>query len=169
MLLPDPLGLEGSSLLTTSMMPPFGSRRVPSEHRRIRGELRRIHLLIHLLRLYEKPSTADQPPHHEADHGSIYERFAACTQPLVVFAHPAVMVDPGKGAFHYPAARQDLKSIGCSKSLCQSAFLPSLANSCTHVTLALPRGQVCADLRLTPHSIQASSQCPVSLPLFSPL
>ena len=30
-------------------------------------------------RLYEKPSTADQPPQHEADHGSIYERFAACT------------------------------------------------------------------------------------------
>src|SRR5215213_8263205 len=42
MLLPDPLRPEGSSLSTTSMMPPFGLRRVPSEHRRIRGEVRRI-------------------------------------------------------------------------------------------------------------------------------
>jgi hypothetical protein len=26
-----------------------------------------------LERLYEKPSQADQPPHHEATHGSIFE------------------------------------------------------------------------------------------------
>jgi hypothetical protein len=50
------------------------------------GEVRR----IHLLRLYEKPSKAGQTPHDEATHGSIYQRFAACTQPLVVFAHPPV-------------------------------------------------------------------------------
>jgi hypothetical protein len=30
-------------------------------------------------RLYEKASKVGQPPHHEATHGSIYERFAACT------------------------------------------------------------------------------------------
>jgi hypothetical protein len=33
----------------------------------------------HLLRLYEKASNSGQPPHHEATHGSIYERFAART------------------------------------------------------------------------------------------
>src|ERR687897_3785409 len=43
-----------------------------------------------LERLYEKPSKASQTPHDEATHGSIYQRFAACTQPLVVFAHPPV-------------------------------------------------------------------------------
>src|SRR5215217_1263412 len=30
-------------------------------------------------RLYEKSSNASQPPRHEANHGSIYERFAART------------------------------------------------------------------------------------------
>src|SRR5919107_6075668 len=39
-------------------------------------------------RLYEKVSSADKAPPHEANHGSIYQRFAARTQPLVVFAHP---------------------------------------------------------------------------------
>jgi hypothetical protein len=32
-----------------------------------------------LERLYEKVSNAGQSPHHEATHGSIYERFAART------------------------------------------------------------------------------------------
>jgi hypothetical protein len=30
-------------------------------------------------RLYEKSSQADQPPQHEANHRSIYQRFAART------------------------------------------------------------------------------------------
>ena len=30
-------------------------------------------------RLYEKPSNTGEPPRHEANHGSIYERFAART------------------------------------------------------------------------------------------
>ena len=34
---------------------------------------------IPVLRLYEKSSEADQPPQHEATHGSIYERLAART------------------------------------------------------------------------------------------
>ena len=34
---------------------------------------------IPLPRLYEKVSSADKAPRHEADHGSIYERFAART------------------------------------------------------------------------------------------
>src|SRR5215203_424795 len=35
-------------------------------------------------RLYEKASRAGQSPQHEANHASIYERFAARTPPLVV-------------------------------------------------------------------------------------
>ena len=38
-------------------------------------ELRR----ILLPKLYEKVSSAGKTPHHEANHGSIYERFAART------------------------------------------------------------------------------------------
>jgi hypothetical protein len=30
-------------------------------------------------RLFEEASSASQSPHHEANHGSIYERFAART------------------------------------------------------------------------------------------
>jgi hypothetical protein len=61
---------------------------------------------IHLLRLYENPSKAGQPPRHEADHASIYQRFPARTRPLVVFAHPPVLVDPRNSPFHYPPPRQ---------------------------------------------------------------
>src|SRR5215216_1276409 len=63
-------------------------------------------------RLYEKPSKAGQPPHHEATHSSIYERFAACTELLVVFAHPPVLVYPRKRPLHYPSTRQHLKALG---------------------------------------------------------
>src|SRR5215204_2600547 len=64
---------------------------------------------IPLLRLYEKASSASQSPQHEATHGSVHERLAGFTQLLVVFAHPPVVADPGKGAFHHPAAWEDLK------------------------------------------------------------
>src|SRR3954452_9410920 len=37
---------------------------------------------IPLLRLYEKPSSASQPPHHQASYCSVHERFATSTQPL---------------------------------------------------------------------------------------
>ena len=51
-------------------------------------------------RLYEKPSNTGEPPRHEANHGSIYERLAARTQPLVIFAHPPLLVDPRNSPFH---------------------------------------------------------------------
>jgi hypothetical protein len=54
------------------------------------NELRR----IPLLKLYEKVSNTDEPPRHETNHGSVHERLAARTQPLVIFAHPPVLVDP---------------------------------------------------------------------------
>src|ERR671912_2100517 len=45
-------------------------------------------LRIPLPRLYEKSSNTGEPPRHEANHGSVHQRFAARTQPLIVFAHP---------------------------------------------------------------------------------
>jgi hypothetical protein len=58
-----------------------------------------------LERLYEKPSNTGEPPRHEANHASIYERLAARTRPLVVFAHPPVLIDPGDRPLHYPSSR----------------------------------------------------------------
>src|SRR5215217_5989098 len=71
------------------------------------GELRR----ISFMRLYEKASNAGQPPRHEANHGSIYQRFAARTQPLEIFAHPPVVVDPRKRSLHNPPPRQHLEAF----------------------------------------------------------
>src|SRR5215210_621154 len=45
-------------------------------------------------RLYEKSSNTGEPPRHEANHGSLHQRFPARTQPLVIFAHPPLLVDP---------------------------------------------------------------------------
>src|SRR5215208_6634143 len=70
------------------------------------GELPR----IPIPRLYEKSSQADQPPQHETTHGSIYQRFPARTKPLVIFAHPPVVVDPRKRAFYHPPPRQHLET-----------------------------------------------------------
>src|SRR5215217_634759 len=47
-----------------------------------------------LPRLYEKSSNSGESPRHEANHGSVHQRFAARTKPLVVFAHPPLLVDP---------------------------------------------------------------------------
>jgi hypothetical protein len=75
---------------------------------RLRGSTRRLVRIFRqsLEKLYEKVSTAGQPPRHEANHGSIYERFSARTQPLVIFTHPPVVVDPRKRPLHHPPARQ---------------------------------------------------------------
>src|SRR3954468_19488029 len=51
-----------------------------------------------LERLYEKSSNTREPPRHEANHGSVHQRFPARTQPLVIFAHPPVLIDPGDRA-----------------------------------------------------------------------
>src|SRR5215207_5728286 len=63
-------------------------------------------------RLYEKPSNTGEPPRHEANHGSIHERFSARTRPLVVFAHPPVVVDPSYSPLHYPPPRQHQEAFG---------------------------------------------------------
>src|SRR5215203_6442898 len=78
--------------MQASSAPPKGSQ----------NELRR----ILLLRLYGKSSSAGEAPRHEADHGSVHQRFPARTQPLVVFAHPPLLIDPGDRALHHPPARE---------------------------------------------------------------
>jgi hypothetical protein len=49
------------------------------------------HPRIPLPRLYEKVSSAGKSPQHEANHGSIYQRFAARTLPLEIFANPPLL------------------------------------------------------------------------------
>src|SRR3954451_892912 len=63
-------------------------------------------------RLYVKSSNASEPPHHEAAHGSVHQRFPARTQPLVIFAHPPVLIDPGDRPLHHPPPRQHLEAFG---------------------------------------------------------
>ena len=87
---------------------------------------------IPLPRLYEKSSNAGDSPRHEADHGSIYERFSTRTRPLVVLAHPPVLVDPGDRPLHHPSSRQHLEKPLGGNSLCQSTTTPSLAHSLAH-------------------------------------
>src|SRR5918993_365705 len=69
-------------------------------------------LRIPLLRLYEKSSNTGEPPRHEANHGSIYQRFAARTQPFVVLAHPPLLVDPSERTLHHPPPRQHHEAFG---------------------------------------------------------
>src|SRR5215212_2857182 len=68
-------------------------------------------------RLYEKVSNTGKPPRHEADHGSVHQRLAARTRPLVVFAHPPVLVEPRKCPLYYPSTRQHLKAFRGHKIL----------------------------------------------------
>jgi hypothetical protein len=57
-----------------------------------------------------KLSATSQPPNHQADHGRVDERFRACAQPLVIFAHPPVLVCPRTCPLHHPSAGQSLVS-----------------------------------------------------------
>ena len=81
-----PLSREGCYLLkavgnTSSGSPPLAAPRANF------SELR-------LERLYEKPSNTGEPPRHEANHRSVHQCFPTCTQLLVVFAHPPLLLDP---------------------------------------------------------------------------
>src|SRR5215210_6901311 len=83
------------------------------------------------MRVYEKSSNTGDPPRHQADHGSIYERFSTRTRPLVVLAHPPVLVDPRDRPLHHPSPRQHHEAFR-GHQFCQSAFTPSLAHSLAH-------------------------------------
>jgi hypothetical protein len=67
---------------------------------------------IHLLRLYGKSSNSGETPRHEADHGSVHQRFAARTKPLVVLAHPPLLIDPRQRTLHHPPTRQHQEAFG---------------------------------------------------------
>jgi hypothetical protein len=74
-------------------------------------------LRITIPRLYEKASNTGKPPRHEANHGSIYQRLAARTQPLVVLTHPPLLVDPRQRTLHHPPPRQHHEAFGGHKFL----------------------------------------------------
>src|SRR5215216_5132344 len=65
----------------------------------------------------EKSSNTSEPPRHEANHGSVHQRLPARTRPLVVFAHPPVVVDPCQCPLHYPPTRQHYEALGGQQSL----------------------------------------------------
>src|SRR5260370_41862138 len=66
------------------------------------------------LRLCEKASGAigSYPSQHDADHGEIDPGFFAAGEQLVVLPQTPAGAEPGKGAFHHPAPRQDLEAAG---------------------------------------------------------
>jgi hypothetical protein len=86
---------------------------------------------ITLPRLYEKSSNTGETPRHEANHGSVHQRLATRTQPLVIFAHPPLLVDPCQCPLHHPSPRQHHEAFG-GNSLRQSTLTPSLAHSLAH-------------------------------------
>jgi hypothetical protein len=47
-----------------------------------------------------------QSPDHEASHRRVHQRFTGLAYPLIVFAQPAVLPEPGEGPFHHPPSRQ---------------------------------------------------------------
>src|SRR5215212_519431 len=104
-------------------------------------------------RLYEKSSNTGEPPRHEANHGSLHERLATRTQPLVIFAHPPVLVDPCDRPLHYPPTRQHHKAFGGHE------FLPIYGHALLGPFLR-PRHQHCfwGWLFRTLHEIHAPSQ-----------
>src|SRR5215207_2170896 len=52
------------------------------------------------------PSTG-QTPHHHTGHSHVDERFARSGKPLVILAHPPVLVQPRKRPLHDPPTWQD--------------------------------------------------------------
>src|SRR5260370_11053326 len=62
----------------------------------------------------EKASGAigSYPSQHDADHGEIDPGFFAAGEQLVVLPQTPAGAEPGKGAFHHPAPRQDLEAAG---------------------------------------------------------
>src|ERR671910_2197593 len=78
----------------------------------MRFATRREWLKSSLERLYEKSSNTSEPPRHEANHGSVHQRLAARTEPLVILAHPPVLLDPSDRPLHHPPAREYQEAFG---------------------------------------------------------
>src|SRR5215213_7878938 len=75
------------------------------------------YLLDSLRETVRKASRAGQSPRHQTTHRHIDERLAGLRQPLVVFAHPPVLIRPRKRAFHHPPPRQHLEAFSWQELL----------------------------------------------------
>src|SRR5215217_3777120 len=126
------------------------------------GELRR----IPLPRLYEKVSSAGEAPRHEADHGSVHQRSPVRTQPLVILAHPPLLVDPGDRPLHLGLLGSTTRPLG-GIIFCQSTLTPSLAHSLAHAISTFSGAGFFG--RSTRSTLQPRAFCTQSAPLSSPL
>src|ERR687883_608287 len=121
---------------------------------------------ISLLRLYGKSSNSGESPRHEADHGSVHHRFAARTKPLVVLAHPPLLVDPRQRTLHHPPTRQHQEAFSGGMSFRQSTATPSLAHSLAQlISTSSDAGFLGRSTRSTLHPKVLRTQ---SAPLSSP-
>ena len=117
-----------------------------------------------VVRLYEKSSNTGEPPRHEANHGSIYESLAARTGPLVVFAHPPVLLDPSVVRSTTHLLGNTKKPLG-GNSLCQSTATPSLSHSLAHAKSTSSgagfRGRSTRSTLNTGSSVPSLRHCPL--------
>src|SRR5215216_4338145 len=112
-------------------------------------------------------SSAGKAPRRETNHGSIYQRFPARTEPFVVFAHlllcwsiQAIV----RSTTHLRGSTT--KPLG-GNSLCQSTATPSLAHSLAHaINTSSAAGFFGRSTSLTLQPRVFSTQC---APLPSPL
>jgi hypothetical protein len=117
-------------------------------------------------RLYEKSSNTGEPPRHEANHGSMYQRLAARTQPLVV---PKLILlcssiqDSVRSTMHLLG--NSTKPLG-GISLCQSRATLSLAHSLAHLINTSSGAGFFG--RCTRSTLQPRVFLTQSAPLFSP-
>jgi hypothetical protein len=83
-----------------------------------------------------KLSATSQPPNHQANHGRVDERFRACAQPLVVFAHPPVLAQPREGALDGLLANDKFCMIRHARLSLSHSRRPNLTHRQTDVATA---------------------------------
>ena len=103
-----------------------------------------------LSRLYEKSSNTGEPPRHEANHRSIYERLATRTQPSRSLCSSSCS---GRSMAASHLLGNTRKPLG-GNSFCQSTATPSSAHSFAHL-ISTSSG---SGLFRTLHQIHAPSQ-----------
>src|SRR5215211_9428662 len=101
------------------------------------------------------------PPPHEADHGSVHQRLAARTRPLVV---PKLIL---LCCSIHAIVRSTTHLLGSTtkplggNSFCQSTATPSLAHSFAHLINTSSGAGFLWDARGARRSSPTSSQCPI--------